>query len=208
MAQQINQLLQNNKVWQGKQWHRSQLTVQASGFEQLDQQLPGQGWPQGAMTEVLYEQQGIGELQLLLPALAKLSKKSQWIIWVAPPFMPNAPALQQHNIDISKVIVIRPEQCSDIIWTIEQALKSGCCSAVLGWVDHLDLKASRRLQLAAEQGDCLSYLFRPLQQQQQSSSASVRITLHPNRNTDQISYQLLKRRGAAPLYGQHIPRQV
>ncbi|MGY5453275.1 translesion DNA synthesis-associated protein ImuA [Agarivorans sp. MS3-6] len=206
MAQQIEQLLQSNKVWQGSQWQRSHLDVHASGFEQLDQQLPNHGWPQGGITEVLYENHGIGELQLLLPALAKLSQQSRWIIWVAPPFMPNAPALQQHGVDISKVIIIRPEQCSDVIWTIEQALKSGSCGAVLGWLNGLDLKASRRLQLAAEQGDCLSYLFRPLQQQQQNSSASVRMALHPSKAPNHINYHLLKRRGGAPLYEQSIPR--
>ncbi|WP_427981829.1 translesion DNA synthesis-associated protein ImuA [Agarivorans sp.] len=206
MAQPIEQLLQSNKVWQGSQWQQANIDVQSSGYEQLDQQLPHHGWPHSGLSEVLYEKHGVGELQLLLPALAKLSQQERWIIWVAPPFMPNAPALQQHGVDISKLIIVRAKQCQDILWTIEQALKSGSCSAVLGWLDHLDLKASRRLQLAAEQGNCHSYLFRPQQQQQQSSSASVRLAVNVSKRSNQINYHLLKRRGAAPLYNQELTR--
>ncbi len=208
MAQQIEQLLHSNKVWQGRQWQHSSLEVQSSGFDQLDQQLPHHGWPQGEITEVLYHNHGVGELQLLLPALAKLSQQKRWIIWIAPPFMPNAPALQQHGIDISKLLIVRPQQCRDIHWTIEQALKSGCCSAVLAWVDQLELSTSRRLKLAAAQGDSLSYIFRPSQQQQNSSAATVRLALHPGKNKQQINYHLLKRRGGAPLYQQKLARPL
>ncbi len=40
-----------------------------TGFSLLDAQLPGGGWPQGALTEILCDEQGFGEVSLLLPAL-------------------------------------------------------------------------------------------------------------------------------------------
>ena len=46
---------------------------------------------------------------------------------------------------------------------MEQALKSGTCSALLGWLDprHVTPQVLRRLQLAARSGGTLAFLFRP-----------------------------------------------
>src|SRR5690349_8002204 len=45
------------------------VDVQPTGLAELDAQLPGGGWPRGAVCEILVEQDGIGECRLLLPAL-------------------------------------------------------------------------------------------------------------------------------------------
>jgi hypothetical protein len=47
---------------------------------------------------------------------------------------------------------------------MEQALRSGSCSAVLGWANAIDMSSLRRLQLAAEQAGCLAVLFRRSQE--------------------------------------------
>ena len=103
----LEKLLENPKVWRGS----SQAGIRtglASGYPKLDRYLPGGGWPLEALTEILTGQYGIGELRLLMPALAQLSRDETqaqysgsseyaepgWIAWVAPPFQPYAPALQ------------------------------------------------------------------------------------------------------------------
>ncbi len=48
--------------------------VLTSGFAELDRELPGGGWPQGQLTELLLDAAGIGELSLLAPALAQLAR--------------------------------------------------------------------------------------------------------------------------------------
>ena len=55
--------------------------------------MPGGGWPTGARTEILSGRAGIGELQLVLPALAALSWAGKRVVWLAPPHLPYAPAL-------------------------------------------------------------------------------------------------------------------
>ena len=103
----LEKLLENPRIWRGS----SQIDARAglaSGYPKLDRCLPGGGWPLAALTEILIEQYGIGELRLLMPALAQLSvEKTQveytepgWIAWIAPPFQPYAPALQQYGIDL------------------------------------------------------------------------------------------------------------
>ena len=72
----LEKLLENPRIWRGSSRVASQLNRQtglASGYPKLDRCLPGGGWPPAALTEILTAQYGIGELRLLMPALAKLS---------------------------------------------------------------------------------------------------------------------------------------
>ena len=50
------------------------------------------------------------------------------------------------------MLVIRPRAGLDMLWAMEQALRSGACGAVLGWTGAADDQALRRLKLAAEEG--------------------------------------------------------
>jgi cell division inhibitor SulA len=206
MAQQLNHALFNGDIWQGKHWQNVQGDSTETGYTQLDEQLVAQGWESGSLNEVLYSQHGAGELQLLMPALAKLSQQKRWIIWVAPPFMPYAPALAQQGVDTSRVIVMTPAQLKDQLWTLEQALKSGSCSAVLGWIDQASSTQIRRLKAAAQQGNCLGFIFRPMAEQEQASAASNRLTVEPSRHADKFDVEVVKRRGGWPLPAQSLPR--
>jgi cell division inhibitor SulA/protein ImuA len=202
----LEKLLENPRVWRGS----SQLDTQsglASGYPKLDRCLPGGGWPLGALTEILIGQYGIGELRLLMPALAQLSAEEApaytgeytepgWIAWVAPPFQPYAPALQQYGIDLSRMLIVRPKDDSELLWSAEQALSSGTCAAVLLWPDKLDDQASRRLQLAAEKGHSWAIAFRPLAARQQSSAAALRLELQFTGQGTRV--HILKSRGGRP----------
>ena len=48
----------------------------------------------------------------------------------------------------------------DALWAFEQCLRSGACAAVLGWPLHADGPALRRLQVAADSGECLGFALR------------------------------------------------
>ena len=76
----------------------------ASGWPVLDELLGG-GWPRAALAEVLSDaHQG---LSLLLPAMAGLSGDARWITWVAPPYVPYAPALAARGIRVDRLLLIR-----------------------------------------------------------------------------------------------------
>jgi hypothetical protein len=202
----LEKLLENPRVWRGS----SQSGIRAglaSGYPQLDRCLPGGGWPLAALTEILIGEYGIGELRLLMPALAQLSAEETqvqygeytepgWIAWIAPPFQPYAPALQQSGIDLSRVLIVRPKDDSELLWSAEQALSSGTCAAVLLWPDKLDDQASRRLQLAAEKGHSWAIAFRPLTARQQPSAAALRLELQPTEQGTRV--HILKSRGGRP----------
>lgn len=196
----LDQLLENPRVWRGRDALRSPDGL-PSGYDALDRRLPGGGWPRRALTEILVEQYGIGELQLLMPALAQLSTEdvmagSGWIAWVAPPFQPYPPALQQGGVDLSRVLIVRPKNDAEILWSAEQALASGTCAAVLLWPAVLDDQASRRLQLAAEKGGSWAIAFRPATARSELSAAALRIELEADRQGTAL--HILRSRGGKP----------
>ena len=179
----LENLLKNPYIWQG-QSHIQQADLEClpSGYSKLDQHLPGGGWPQNSLTEILLDNYGTGELRLLMPALTHLSfptddSDSGWIAWIAPPFEPFPPALKEWGMNLSKILIIWPNRFKDILWAVEQALSSGTCAAVLLWPNILDDVASRRLQLAAKKGQSWAIAFRPFNAQSQISAAKLRIRM-------------------------------
>ncbi|MEX1057165.1 MAG: translesion DNA synthesis-associated protein ImuA [Natronospirillum sp.] len=190
----LAEALAQGQVWTGKAWQHEHLPVVPTGYPTLDELF--EGWPKGALTEILYSQAGIGEMRLLVPALAELSQQERWIMLIAPPFLPNAEVLAQHGVDTSKLLIVRPESVRDLHWTLEECLHGGTCSAVLAWPGSMDLKTIRRLQLAAEAGSTLGLLFRAEHVAQESSAAALRLTLAATAEGTEI--KVIKRRGGWP----------
>ena len=203
MSSSLDKILANPRVWRGRN-QAGRKPGLATGFHELDKHLPGGGWPPDSLTEILTGQYGIGELRLLMPALAKLSNEAPqqgfgepgWIAWIAPPFQPYPPALQQCGIDLSRMLIVRPKDTSEILWSAEQALSSGTCAAVLLWPETLDDQASRRLQLAAEKGRSWAIAFRPLAARRHPSAAALRLELQSGAQGTRV--QILKSRGGRP----------
>ena len=172
----------------------------ASGFAALDNGLFDRGWPRAGLVELLLDDPGIGELSLLAPALASLSTTEERLIaWIAPPFVPFAPALDAAGIDVSKMLLVYPDSHADALWTFEQVLKTGACSALLGWLAEHKLKFAeiRRLQFAARQGRTWASLFRPATAVGNASPAELRLRLWPRRGG--LRLDVVKRRGGWPL---------
>ena len=199
MNDALNKLLENPHVWQGQAQDVHGL---ASGYPKLDHALPGGGWPRNALTEILLEHYGTGELKLLMPALATLSQppdeagEAGWIAWIAPPFQPYPPALEQWGVNLERVLIVHPKNATEALWAAEQALSSGNCAAVLLWSETLDDAASRRLQLAAEKGQSWAIAFRSLKALKQPSAAALRIRVRVGEQGTELG--ILKSRGGRP----------
>jgi len=158
----------------------SSRPVWPTGRSALDARLPGGGWPTASLIEVLLDAPGLGEVQLFLPALAQSQQvpgETPWLVWIAPPHEPFAPALAQHGIDLDRLLVVRPVSGTEALWAAEQALGSGVCAAVLLWLKGTDDRWLRRLKLAAEAGRSLGVLFRPERHRFESSPAALRLLL-------------------------------
>lgn len=91
---------------------------------------------------------------------------------------------------------------ADLLWALEQALKSGQVGAVLAWLPvNLRADALRRLQLAAQAQAGPVFLFRDALARGRPSPAPLRLLLQPA-GVDALGVRLLKRRG--PLLAQPL----
>ncbi len=171
----IESLLDRRRVWKGRP-AAPPASPQPTGHDALDAALPLGGWPDAALTEVLVPMDGVGELQLLWPTLARLSQAGGTVALVAPPYLPYAPAWLRAGVRLPQLQVVRAAG-RDAWWAAEQCLRSGACAAVLCWPQQADDRTLRRLQVAAESGRCLGFAFRPLRAARNPSPAALRIAI-------------------------------
>mgnify|MGYP001615630596 CR=1 FL=1 len=191
-APSLDAVLNHPAVWRGNDCARVAVPSVPTGFAELDMLLPGSGWPAGALTEIYAERPGIGELQIMMPAAAHLTQAERWLVMIAPPHIPYAPALLGHGVRLSRLMLIRPQAVEAQLWAGEQALRSGSCGAVMLWLSRVQEQALRRLQLAAERSGALAMLFRTARTPPFSSAA---LRLHVGKADGRTIVRILKRRG-------------
>jgi hypothetical protein len=198
-------ILADARVWKLKDASAAPTRpVWSTGNSALDARLPGGGWPTASLIEVLLDHTGLGEVQLFLPALVECQRNTgsgrgddaPWLVLIAPPHEPYAPALAQQGIELRRLLVVRPPSATEALWAAEQALGSGVCAAVLLWLKGSDDRWLRRLKLAAEAGGALGVLFRPGRHRFESSPASLRLVM--TEGEQEARLDLLKVQGGRP----------
>lgn len=171
----LDSLFNGGRVWKGRP-AVPPASVHPTGLAALDAVLPTGGWPESALSEILMAKDGVGELQLVLPTLARLSAAGERIVLVAPPYTPYPHAWQNAGVDLRQLSVVQAEE-RDALWAVEQCLRSGSCGAVLCWPRKADDRALRRLQVAAETGQTLAFAWRALSEAINSSPAALRLAV-------------------------------
>jgi protein ImuA len=199
-------------LWQADQLSSGPRPGEPSGHPLLDAELPGGGWPPGALTELLLDGPGRGELRLLAPLLVRLSRAGRTVVCIDPPCRPHGPALAAWGIDLARLLWVSPgnaerggrhDAVHHACWAADQALAARC-GAVLCWTresasQRAGLEAAlRRLHLKAQEGDSLLFLLRPATAAQRSSPSPLRVHCQPWPDAPtHLAVHLLKRRGPA-----------
>jgi hypothetical protein len=171
----LDTLFNGGQVWKGRPAPPS-VSPQPTGHASLDAALPSGGWPEAALTEILIAGQGVGELQLVWPALARLTTAGERVVLVAPPYVPYPQAWQNAGVDLRQLSIIQASD-REALWAAEQCLRSGSCGAVLCWPQQADDRALRRLQVAAETGQTLAFAYRSIKDAINPSPAALRIAI-------------------------------
>ncbi len=184
--------------------------VQPSGHAALDAQLPGGGWPLGAMSEVLLAGRGRHEWPLVLPALAgAVARLPGRVVLVAPPHEPFVPVLHAAGLRAARLCWVAPPadvRDTAAAWACEQALRCRDVLAVLAWLPGAAPEMLRRLQLAAAQRHALLWVFRTEARRQQASPAPLRLAVAAAEEGEgALQVDVIKRRGAPVLSPVMVP---
>ena len=187
-------VLARGDVWRGDTLASLPESAIPSGHAELDAELPGGGWPRGNLTEILVDRSSVGEMSLLLPALAQLSAAGGWLALVAPPWLPHGPAWAAAGLALERLVIVQAGK--NAAWSVEQLLACGGFAGVLAWPDAgISAQALRRLQVAAEGRSVFACLWRSTAAAQAPSPAPLRVMLNSVAETGQLSVRIIKRRG-------------
>ena len=203
----------NANVWRAGEVGSASAQTVATGYEALDAVLPGGGWPQGALVEMLQPQAGQQEWGLLTPGLVLAVNQpatlgdpgAQLTALVGAPYLPFGAALSARHLDMRRLISIhgKPGHPNSLLWATREALQCADVAAVLAWLPDARSAHLRRLQIAAHAHHKLLFVFRPLRAQNESSPAPLRLLLQGAvEEGGNLLVHVLKRRGpplAAPL---------
>jgi len=191
-------------VWSANDLAQSPAQVVATGDAALDVQLPGGGWPVGALTEVL---QGAGlhcEWRLLLSGLVRSG--SGPVVLVGAPQLPFAPSLLSQGLAHSRLLLLDAPDAASRLWAAEQSLRCAPVDAVLLWLPQPCRSDSlRRLHLAAVGHNKLLWVIRPRSAEHEASPAPLRLAVALVSDTDALQVQVLKRRGPPMARPLHLP---
>jgi protein ImuA len=191
-------------VWQADALAGAPARVLATGDALLDAQLPGGGWPLGALTEVLQPAGVHSEWRLLLPALAHSGTGA--VVLVGAPQQPFGPALGAQGLAPQRLLWVDASAPAQCLWATEQALRCADVDAVLAWLVQVRPEQLRRLQIAAAEFGKLLFVLRPEAAQAESSPAALRLWAGPAppARDGALEVRVLKRRGPPLVQPLHL----
>lgn len=132
------------------------------GVAAIDRALPGGGLALGALHEILGqggdEEDGAAAAGFAAGILARLG--SGPVLWCLKRPDLYGPGLTAHGLDPARLVLVSALRDDDILWAIEEGLRTPGLAAVVGEIGHLPMVAGRRLQLAAERSGVTALLLR------------------------------------------------
>ncbi len=164
-------------VWRAHELARSDAAGLDTGHPALNAVLPGAGWPQAGLSELLQPYPGCGEWGLLGPALSRLGASNRVTVLVAAPYVPFGPALSAVSLAPSNLLRVQAISAAERLWVAEQALRCADVACVLLWLEQAQGAQLRRLHLAALEHAKPLFVLRPERAQHESSPAPLRLLL-------------------------------
>lgn len=154
------------------------VTVSSSPAVGLNRLLPDVMSLRGGLIEWLSDMKGAGGTSLAVLASQSAIENELWV-FVDGQQQLHAAGFASLSLDLRRMVLVKPERPTDVLWAVEQALRTRGVGAVVCEVDRLSQAAFRRLQLAAETGGSLGILLRPERVRHQPSWAEYRLLVRP-----------------------------
>lgn len=161
------------------------MSVRGTGCRGLDALFPSNGVRPGSLVEWLGVGAASGAGTLSLVVARNIGGTGRPLVVIDTQHQVFAISLATLGVDLSQVVIVRPESERDALWTCEEALR--CQEGGLVWahLGHLSGTAARRLRLAAEDTASTGLLVRSVQAIRQPSWAEVRLLVEPRLSPDE-----------------------
>lgn len=199
-------VLDNPDIWRADVLAQPAGRALPTGHATLDAQLPGGGWPVGALIEILQAHSAQNEWRLLLPALASCGVGP--VVLVGAPHMPFGPGLSAQGLAPERLLWVRAAAPAARMWACEQSLRCAQVEVVLGWLPQARADQLRRLQMAASEHGKLLFVMRPARAQSESSPAVLRLLASLQPGGDGVQLEILKRKGPPAAHALQLPARA
>ena len=132
------------------------------GLGPIREAFPNGSFPIGAVHEFLSEgiEGAAATGGFIAGILGGLMSNIGTSLWISASRTLFPPALKSFGIQPDRFIFIDLAKEKDVLWAMEEALKCGALSAVVGEMQEISFLASRRLQLAVEQSKVTGFILR------------------------------------------------
>lgn len=142
----------------GRAAHRSCLPF---GLDALDRRLAGGGLAVDALHEVAGATSSLGDdAAATLFAAAIAARSEGQVLWALARRDLFAPGLAQIGLAPERVLYAECRSDAEVLAVMEEGLRHGGLSAVVGEAGRTAMAATRRLQLAAEEGGTMALLLK------------------------------------------------
>ena len=131
------------------------------GVAAIDQYLPWGGLAPASLHSISGFESftpALGFAAMLLGRAARSGEK-RMALWCRREQGLYAPGLKAFGLRHDNLIIVNVNKDNDLLWAMEEGLRSGALAAVLGELGEANLKVLRRLQLAAEVGGTTALLL-------------------------------------------------
>lgn len=181
-------------IWRGDALGTPVTTTIRTGFEALDAELPGNGWPCQSLTEVLQVQPSVLEWRLLAPAMRTQVGQGKQIVVIGPPKAPHLPGLKHLGLDERHLVWIQADKPVERLWATEQLIKANAAGMLVSWLPQARQEQIRRLQVCTQGCDGPVILCRPAAAEHEASAAPLRLQARLGVDWE-LHIHLLKRKG-------------
>ena len=133
------------------------------GVPEVDAALPWNGFPTNGLHEIFGDTAALGFLVVLITRLTEIlsrTRHSTQVLWCQQGRDLCGQGLAQFGIDPNQIILVHGKNDREIIWAMEEGLRSSSLAAVIGKLHKIPPIASRRLHLAAEENETTGLLLR------------------------------------------------
>lgn len=160
------------------------------GLGPIIQAFPRATFPVGAVHEFLASQSedAAATSGFMAGLLSSLMGPFGTALWISASRTLFPPALKTFGIQPDRFVFVDLQKEKDVLWAMDEALKCGALTAVVGEMQDISFKASRRLQLAVEQSQVTGFVLRTTSRKPNTTACVSRwkITPQPSDVIDEL----------------------